>query len=165
MFFVSRHLAMLTLMSLMCLLADEAQAGGPLTRCWALDLAPDRVNAVAAGPTKTDFLTEQVNPSAEQAEAVTAEECSRIPLVRGVPEDVATWIVLLVSLSGAWITHKCSPSMAVSISPEDGLLNTCWVSFALNSRVVGHPEVDLCWPSVSRPSRTGGNCCHRKVCP
>jgi NAD(P)-dependent dehydrogenase (short-subunit alcohol dehydrogenase family) len=79
----------------------------PLTRCWALDLAPDRVNAVAAGPTKTDFLTEQMNPSVEQAEAVTAEECSRIPLGRrGVPEDVATWIGLLVSLSGAWITAQ-----------------------------------------------------------
>lgn len=80
-----------------------------MTRCWALELAPDgiRVNAVAAGPTETDFLTERMQLSADQAEQVKAQERSRIPLGRrGVPEDVAPLIVMLASREAAWVTGQ-----------------------------------------------------------
>lgn len=80
-----------------------------MTRCWALELAEHRirVNAVAAGPTETDFLTERMGLSDEQAESVKAQERSRIPLGRrGLPEEVATWIVALASDSSAWITGQ-----------------------------------------------------------
>ncbi|MFW7341595.1 SDR family oxidoreductase [Pollutimonas sp. H1-120] len=80
-----------------------------LTRCWALELAPDgiRVNAVAAGPTETDFLSERMKLSAEQIESVKASERARIPLGRrGLPEDVAGWIVSLASPDAAWITGQ-----------------------------------------------------------
>ena len=80
-----------------------------LTRCWALELAADgvRVNAVAAGPTETDFLTERMRLSAEQVEQVKAQERGRIPLGRrGVPEDVAPWIVALAGADAAWITGQ-----------------------------------------------------------
>jgi NAD(P)-dependent dehydrogenase (short-subunit alcohol dehydrogenase family) len=78
-----------------------------LTRCWALELAPAgvRVNAVAAGPTDTDFLAERMCLSAAQADAVRADERARIPLGRrGTPDDVAHWIVALASPAAAWIT-------------------------------------------------------------
>lgn len=80
-----------------------------LTRCWALELAPVgvRVNAVAAGPTETEFLVERMGLSAAQAEAIKSEERNRIPLRRrGVPDDVAPWIVALASPSAAWITGQ-----------------------------------------------------------
>jgi NAD(P)-dependent dehydrogenase (short-subunit alcohol dehydrogenase family) len=80
-----------------------------MKRCWALELAPDwiRVNAVAAGPTETDFLRERMRLSDEQVESVKTEERSRIPLQRrGVPEDVAAWIVLLASDAANWITGQ-----------------------------------------------------------
>ncbi|CDY77135.1 3-oxoacyl-[acyl-carrier protein] reductase [Caballeronia glathei] len=80
-----------------------------MTRCWALELAPDgiRVNAVAAGPTETDFLAERMKLSDEQVEAVKAQERARIPLGRrGVPDDVAGWIVSLASSDAAWITGQ-----------------------------------------------------------
>jgi len=80
-----------------------------LTRCWALELAADgiRVNAVAAGPTETDFLTERMKLSADQVESVKAQERTRIPLGRrGLPDDVASWIVSLASPVAAWITGQ-----------------------------------------------------------
>lgn len=80
-----------------------------MTRCWALELADQRirVNAVAAGPTETDFLTERMGLSDEQAESVKAQERSRIPLGRrGLPEEVATWIVALASDTAGWITGE-----------------------------------------------------------
>lgn len=80
-----------------------------LTRCWALELAPAgvRVNAVAAGPTETDFLVERMALTAAQAEAIKTEERSRIPLGRrGAPEDVAHWIVALASPAAGWITGE-----------------------------------------------------------
>lgn len=80
-----------------------------MTRCWALELAADgvRVNAVAAGPTETDFLVEQMGLSDAQAEAVKADERGRIPLGRrGTPDEVAHWIVALASPAGAWMTGQ-----------------------------------------------------------
>jgi NAD(P)-dependent dehydrogenase (short-subunit alcohol dehydrogenase family) len=80
-----------------------------LTRCWALELAPAgiRVNAVAAGPTETAFLTERMGLSAQQAEAVKAEEAARILLRRrGEPDDVARAIVALAGSMGDWVTGQ-----------------------------------------------------------
>lgn len=63
--------------------------------------------AVAAGPTETDFLAERMRLSAEQVEQVKAQERGRIPLGRrGVPEDVAPWIVALAGADAAWITGQ-----------------------------------------------------------
>lgn len=80
-----------------------------LTRCWALELAPlgIRVNAVAAGPTETAFLTERMGLSEEQAQAVRQAEAARIPLGRrGEPDDVAHAIVALAGAMGGWITGQ-----------------------------------------------------------
>jgi len=80
-----------------------------LTRCWALELAPlgIRVNAVAAGPTESGALTGMMGLSAEQAECVKEEERARIPLGRrGVPDDIAEWIVQLAGPASRWITGQ-----------------------------------------------------------
>jgi hypothetical protein len=74
-----------------------------LTRCWALELAPQgvRVNAVAAGPTESGALTGMMGLSAERAETIREQERERIPLKRrSTPEDVARWIVSLTRRSG-----------------------------------------------------------------
>jgi NAD(P)-dependent dehydrogenase (short-subunit alcohol dehydrogenase family) len=80
-----------------------------LTRCWALELAPlgIRVNAVAAGPTESGALTGMMGLSLEQAAAIKEQECARIPLGRrGVPDDVAEWIVRLVGPASEWMTGQ-----------------------------------------------------------
>jgi NAD(P)-dependent dehydrogenase (short-subunit alcohol dehydrogenase family) len=80
-----------------------------LTRCWALELAPQgvRVNAVAAGPTETGALTGMMGLSPEQAQAAKERERERIPLGRrGIPEEVARWIVALADPASAWVTGQ-----------------------------------------------------------
>lgn len=80
-----------------------------LTRCWALELAPVgvRVNAVAAGPTESGALTGMMGLSSQQAEAIKEHERARIPLGRrGVPDDVAEWIVRLAGSASAWTTGQ-----------------------------------------------------------
>lgn len=80
-----------------------------LTRCWALELAPEsiRVNAVAAGPTETEFLTERMQLTTEQAEHVKDQERRMIPLGRrGAPEDVAPWIIALAARDAGWVTGQ-----------------------------------------------------------
>jgi NAD(P)-dependent dehydrogenase (short-subunit alcohol dehydrogenase family) len=80
-----------------------------LTRCWALELAPHgvRVNAVAAGPTESGALTGMMGLSPEQAEAIKEQERARIPLGRrGVPGDVAEWIVRLADPASEWMTGQ-----------------------------------------------------------
>jgi NAD(P)-dependent dehydrogenase (short-subunit alcohol dehydrogenase family) len=80
-----------------------------LTRCWALELAPQRVrvNAVAAGPAETAALQEMMGFSPEQAEAVREHERKLIPLGRrGTAEEVARWIVALADPAADWITGE-----------------------------------------------------------
>ena len=80
-----------------------------LTRCWALELASlgVRVNAVAPGPTETGALTGMMALNADQAAAVKAQERARIPLGRrGVPEDVADWVVRLAGPASEWVTGQ-----------------------------------------------------------
>ncbi|MGJ0223465.1 SDR family NAD(P)-dependent oxidoreductase [Streptococcus pyogenes] len=80
-----------------------------MTRCWALELAPFgiRVNAIAAGPTETDFLAERMQLSPQQAQEVKDSEARQIPLGRrGVPDDVASWIVSVASPAAAWLTGQ-----------------------------------------------------------
>lgn len=80
-----------------------------LTRCWALELAPQgvRVNAVASGPVETAFLEERMGLSKAEAEAVKAQERGAIPLGRrGAPEDVARWVVALASDKAEWVTGQ-----------------------------------------------------------
>jgi NAD(P)-dependent dehydrogenase (short-subunit alcohol dehydrogenase family) len=80
-----------------------------LTRCWALELAPNgiRVNAVAAGPTESGALTGMMGLSPAQAEAIKEQERGQIPLKRrGTPEEVARWIVALADPASDWITGQ-----------------------------------------------------------
>jgi NAD(P)-dependent dehydrogenase (short-subunit alcohol dehydrogenase family) len=80
-----------------------------LTRCWALELAPlgIRVNAVAAGPTESGALTGMMGLAPEQAAALKEEERARIPLGRrGIPDDIANWIVRLADPEATWITGQ-----------------------------------------------------------
>ncbi|KRR28953.1 SDR family NAD(P)-dependent oxidoreductase [Bradyrhizobium retamae] len=80
-----------------------------LTRCWALELAPlgIRVNAVAAGPTESGALTGMMGLSPEQAAEIKEQERARIPLGRrGVPNDVAEWIVRLAGPTSEWMTGQ-----------------------------------------------------------
>jgi len=80
-----------------------------LTRCWALELASlgVRVNAVAAGPTKTNALTGMMGLSAREAAAVEEREREQVPLKRrGDPDDVARWIVQLADPASDWVTGQ-----------------------------------------------------------
>lgn len=80
-----------------------------MTRCWALELAADgiRVNAVAAGPTETDFLAERMGLTPQQIASVKEQEAASIPLGRrGVPGDLAGILLALASNDGGWITGQ-----------------------------------------------------------
>lgn len=80
-----------------------------LTRCWALELAPRgiRVNAIAAGPTESGALTGMMGLAPEAAAAVEEQEHEQIPLKRrGVPDDVARWIVALADPVADWVTGQ-----------------------------------------------------------
>lgn len=80
-----------------------------LTRCWALELAPVgiRVNAVAAGPTESGALTGMMGLSPEQAASLKEQERAQIPLGRrGIPDDIANWIVRLADPEAGWTTGQ-----------------------------------------------------------
>jgi NAD(P)-dependent dehydrogenase (short-subunit alcohol dehydrogenase family) len=80
-----------------------------LTRCWALELAPQgvRVNAVAAGPTESGALTSMMGLSPEHAAVIEEAEREQIPLKRrGTSDDVARWIVHLADPASEWVTGQ-----------------------------------------------------------
>lgn len=80
-----------------------------MTRSWALELAPIgiRVNAIAAGPTETDALTGIMGLSKEEAETVKHHEIQQIPLRRrGMPDEIAGWIVSLAYPENNWVTGQ-----------------------------------------------------------
>lgn len=80
-----------------------------LTRAWALELAPAgiRVNALAVGPTESGALTGMMGLSTEEAEAVKRREREQVPLGRrGLPEEVAHWILAFASLGNEWVTGQ-----------------------------------------------------------
>ena len=80
-----------------------------LPRAWALELAPTgiRVNAIAVGPTESGALTGMMGLSAEQAEAIKQHERGQIPLGRrGVPEEVARWIISFANSESEWVTGQ-----------------------------------------------------------
>lgn len=80
-----------------------------LTRSWAMELAPDRirVNAVASGPVESDFLRDRMGFSDDQIAAIKAKEVEMIPLHRrGVPEDVARWVVAFADPGADWVTGQ-----------------------------------------------------------
>src|SRR3546814_20975665 len=65
-----------------------------------------RSNAVAAGPTETEFLATRMGLTAEQVESIKAAERQQIPLGRrGQPEEVAQWIVSLAA-PAVWMTGQ-----------------------------------------------------------
>lgn len=78
-----------------------------LTRCWALELAPDgvRVNAVAPGPTETPMLSRLL--PASQVEKVKQREIAAIPLGRrGEADEIAEWIASCVGTHASWVTGQ-----------------------------------------------------------
>ncbi|MCC2603858.1 SDR family NAD(P)-dependent oxidoreductase [Planctobacterium marinum] len=80
-----------------------------LTKSLAIELAFKhvRVNAVAPGPTESEFLQARMNLSPEEIVAVKKTEIAKIPLGRrGVPDDVAHWVVELAASTGSWITGQ-----------------------------------------------------------
>ena len=80
-----------------------------LTRSWALELAPQgvRVNAVASGPVESDFLRERMGFSDDEIAAIKTREVEMIPMGRrGVPDDVARWVVALADPAADWVTGQ-----------------------------------------------------------
>lgn len=80
-----------------------------LTLSWAIELAPYniRVNAVAPGPVATNALSGMMGLSPEQAAAVEQEELRQTPLGRrGLPSDIARWIIELGQPGDNWMTGQ-----------------------------------------------------------
>lgn len=80
-----------------------------LTRCWALEFAARkvRVNAIASGPVETTFMNKQMGLPDEVIDAIKAHELGVIPLGRrGMPDDVAAWIVTLARPALGWVTGQ-----------------------------------------------------------
>jgi len=79
-----------------------------LTRSWALELAPHgvRVNAVAPGPTETELLASSGVP-ATRIEGIKQREAAMLPLRRrGLPADLAPWVVALADPASSWVTGQ-----------------------------------------------------------
>jgi NAD(P)-dependent dehydrogenase (short-subunit alcohol dehydrogenase family) len=82
-----------------------------LTKCMAIDHAPDkiRVNAICPGFVETDLTAAVIN-RAPNPEAVRAERIKVHPIGRlGKPEDIAGMAVYLASDESSWVTGAVFP--------------------------------------------------------
>ncbi|MCX4980222.1 SDR family NAD(P)-dependent oxidoreductase [Streptomyces sp. NBC_00572] len=82
-----------------------------LTRCWAVELAPDgvRVVAVAPGPIETP-IANHMGLSPEQLKALRAWQLAHVPLGRiGRPEEVAWAITSLAAPDASFLTGTVLP--------------------------------------------------------
>ncbi|MFE5945541.1 SDR family NAD(P)-dependent oxidoreductase [Streptomyces sp. NPDC056480] len=82
-----------------------------LTRCWAVELAPDgvRVVAVAPGPIETP-IADHMGLSPEQLKALRAWQLAHVPLGRiGRPEEVAWAITSLAAPEASFLTGTVLP--------------------------------------------------------
>jgi len=82
-----------------------------LTKCMAIDHAPDkiRVNAICPGFVETDLTAAVIN-RAPDPQAVRAERIKVHPIGRlGKPEDIAGFAVYLASDESAWVTGAVFP--------------------------------------------------------
>ncbi|WP_328945237.1 SDR family oxidoreductase [Streptomyces sp. NBC_00250] len=82
-----------------------------LTRCWAVELAPDgvRVVAVAPGPIETP-IADHMGLSPEQLTALRAWQLAHVPLGRiGRPEEVAWAITSLAAPDASFLTGTVLP--------------------------------------------------------
>lgn len=80
-----------------------------MTKSWALELAGKniRVNAIAPGPTESQFLKDRMRLTDDQILEIKEQEKNAIPLRRrGAPEDVAHWIVEVASPNSKWLTGQ-----------------------------------------------------------
>ena len=82
-----------------------------LTKCMAIDHAPDkiRVNAICPGFVETDLTAAVIN-RAPDPEAARAERIKVYPIGRlGKPEDIAGLAVYLASDESSWVTGAVFP--------------------------------------------------------
>ncbi|MCB8904749.1 MULTISPECIES: SDR family NAD(P)-dependent oxidoreductase [unclassified Streptomyces] len=82
-----------------------------LTRCWAVELAPDGVRAVAVapGPIETP-IADHMGLSPEQLKALRAWQLAHVPLGRiGRPEEVAWAITSLAAPDASFLTGTVLP--------------------------------------------------------
>ncbi|MEU2072799.1 SDR family oxidoreductase [Streptomyces sp. NPDC013489] len=82
-----------------------------LTRCWAVELAPDgvRVVAVAPGPVETP-IADHMGLSPERLKALRAWQLAHVPLGRiGRPEEVAWAITSLAAPDASFLTGTVLP--------------------------------------------------------
>ncbi|GAA3910557.1 3-oxoacyl-[acyl-carrier-protein] reductase [Streptomyces gulbargensis] len=82
-----------------------------LTRCWALDLAPDGVRVVAVAPGAIETpIGEHMGLSPERLRAVREWQLAHTPLRRlGRPEEVAWAVTALAAPEAAYLTGTVLP--------------------------------------------------------
>ncbi|MEU5217815.1 SDR family oxidoreductase [Streptomyces sp. NPDC020807] len=82
-----------------------------LTRCWAVELAPDGVRVVAVAPGAIDTpIAEHMGLSPARREALRAWQLAHTPLGRvGRPEEVAWAITALAAPDAAFLTGTVLP--------------------------------------------------------
>ena len=99
--------------------AYGATKGGliQLTRCVAVDLAPDvRVNAYAPASVDTQMVRKFVDAAEDKDAIMTFMVATHLVPRLGLPEEVAKLVCLLASEDAAWITGSVFPIDGGSLS-------------------------------------------------